>query len=57
MLFNDMANHIYATVKQWKDKETFMRIWGSSVVCDTICHSVLQNLDKINEDPFKFVEK
>jgi hypothetical protein len=34
-----------------------MRIWGSSIIPDTICHSVLQNLDKIQEDPFKFVER
>jgi hypothetical protein len=34
-----------------------MRIWGSSIVSDTICHSVIQNLHLINQDPFKFVEQ
>ena len=33
-----------------------MRIWGSSVVVDTICHSVLQNLHVI-DNPLEFVQQ
>jgi hypothetical protein len=56
LLFSDLSNHIFSIVKKLKDNENFMRIWGSSVVVDTICHSVIQNLHLI-DDPFGFVER
>jgi hypothetical protein len=32
-----------------KGKETFMRIWGSSVISDTLVNSILQSVDQFDD--------
>jgi len=32
-----------------KGKETFMRIWGNSVISDTLVNSILQIIDRIDD--------
>lgn len=44
MLFQELSNYIFSKVKAFKGKETFMRIWGSSVISDTLVNSLLQNI-------------
>lgn len=32
-----------------KGKENFMRIWGNSVISDTLVNSILQSIDKVDD--------
>jgi hypothetical protein len=47
MLFQELSNYIMEKVKPLKNSEKYMRIWGNSIICDTIVNSVLQNIDTI----------
>ena len=46
-LFNELSNAVYAEAKKYRGKEHFTRIWGSSVISDTIVNSILRNLSDI----------
>ena len=35
-------------VKPLKKNENYLRIWGNSVICDTLVNSILQNIDQID---------
>jgi hypothetical protein len=49
VLFQEVSNYIYSKVKAFKNKETFMRIWGNSVICDTLTNSILQGVDQFDD--------
>ena len=42
LLFQDLSNYIMEQVKKYKKQEKYMRIWGNSVICDTLINSILQ---------------
>lgn len=42
LLFQDLSNYIMDQVKQYKKEEKYLRIWGNSVICDTLVNSILQ---------------
>jgi hypothetical protein len=31
-----------------KKQENYMRLWGNSVICDTLVNSILQNIDQFD---------
>jgi len=35
-------------VKSMKKEEKYMRIWGNSVICDTLVNSILQSVDQFD---------
>lgn len=35
-------------VKPMKKQENYMRLWGNSVICDTLVNSILQSIDQFN---------
>ena len=52
-IFNEISNVIYAEAKKYRGNEHFVRIWGSSVISDTIVNSIIRNLHKI-KNPFEY---
>lgn len=43
-------------VKDLKKQENYLRIWGNSVICDTLVNSILQALDQI-PDAFEMADQ
>jgi hypothetical protein len=39
-----------------KKQENYMRLWGNSVICDTLVNSILQNIDKF-ENVFQMADQ
>jgi len=35
-------------VKPFKKQEDYIRIWGNSIICDTIVNSILQSVDQFD---------
>ena len=48
ILFQEMTNYVMEKVRPLKKEERYMRIWGNSVICDTIVNSSLQECDKFD---------
>jgi hypothetical protein len=55
-LFQDLTNYIMDKVRKYKKEENYMRIWGNSVICDTLVNSILQESDKF-EDVFAMADQ
>lgn len=55
-IFNEISNAIYAEAKKYRAEENFVRIWGSSVISDTLVNSIIRNLHKIKE-PLEYAKK
>jgi len=43
-------------VEPLKKEESYLRIWGNSVICDTLVNSILQESDKF-EDVFQMADQ
>lgn len=43
-------------VRPLKSQENYMRIWGNSVICDTLVNSILQNIDQV-PDVFEMADQ
>lgn len=56
MLFQELSNYIYARTKQYKRQENYMRIWGNSVITDTLVNSILQGIDQF-DDVFQMADQ
>ena len=41
-MFQELSNYIMEKVKHLKKEENYLRIWGNSVICDTLVNSILQ---------------
>ena len=50
-MFQELSNYVMEKVSHLKKEENYMRIWGNSVICDTLVNSILQEADKF-EDVF-----
>lgn len=48
VLFEELTNYIMEKVRPLKAEEKYMRIWGNSVICDTLVNSILQSIDQID---------
>ena len=48
-LFQELSNYIYSKARQLKHSEKYLRVWGSSVICDTLVNSILQNIDQFDD--------
>lgn len=48
VLFQELTNYIMEKVKPLKSQENYMRIWGNSVICDTLVNSILQSIDQFD---------
>ena len=55
-LFQELSNYIMQKVAPLKKSEKYMRIWGNSVICDTLVNSILQSLGDI-EDAFTMADQ
>lgn len=44
LLFQELTNYIMDKVHTLKDTENYMRIWGNSVITDTLVNSLLQHI-------------
>ena len=51
VMFQELSNYVMEKVSHLKKEENYMRIWGNSVICDTLVNSILQEADKF-EDVF-----
>lgn len=56
MLFQELSNYIYGRTKQYKGQENYMRIWGNSVISDTLVNSILQSIHQA-EDVFQMADQ
>lgn len=56
VLFQELSNYIMEKVKGLKKQENYLRIWGNSVICDTLVNSILQGLDQI-PDAFEMADQ
>lgn len=56
VLFQELSNFIMEKVQGFKGKESYMRIWGNSVICDTLVNSLLQNIAQL-DDVFAMAEQ
>jgi len=43
-------------VQPLKKEENYMRIWGNSVICDTLVNSILQEIDQF-DDVFEIADQ
>ena len=48
ILFNQLSNKLYEKVQKYRNHPEYGRIWGSSVISDTIINSVLQHLETVH---------
>lgn len=48
ILFQQLTNYIMDKVKPFKKQEDYIRIWGNSIICDTIVNSILQSSDQFD---------
>lgn len=55
-IFTEISNALYEEVKQYRAHEHFVRIWGSSVISDTIVNSIMRNLHVI-KDPKDYAKR
>ena len=56
VLFQELSNYIMDKVAPFKKEEKYMRIWGNSVICDTLVNSILQNIGDL-EDVFEMADQ
>lgn len=48
-MFQELSNYIYDKAKNVKNSDKYLRIWGSSVISDTLTNSILQSIDKVDD--------